>query len=110
MIQQLYKNYDIIYRYDRNKILPQVIKVGILPFFIENGVTKFKLMKPVSEDKRLGEPRFQIAKGTRRINVSGKWCDMRDDDLVYADESFHEPLIDTALREGMEEIGLKASN
>jgi hypothetical protein len=35
---------------------------------------------------------------------------MREDDLRYADESFHEPLITTALREGSEEIGLRPGN
>ena len=97
---------DLDYTYDH-----KVIKVGILPFIkLENTGFHIMVMKPFAEKEILGNPDFQIAKGTRRINVSGGWCDMREDDLIYADASFHEPLIETALREGNEEIGLKSHN
>lgn len=79
---------------------------------IRNGTqpTQMLFMKPCREAKHLGAPAFQIAKGTRRINVSGSWCDMREDDLRFADASFHEALLATALREGREEIGLLPEN
>jgi hypothetical protein len=67
-------------------------------------------MKPRAEAKHLGEPAFQLAKGTRRVYINEAWCDMREDDLIHADESFWEELSGTALREGHEEIGLKTSN
>jgi hypothetical protein len=108
-------NFNIVPLYDNSSAVPQVIKVGILPFTGLQGAGlqedfKILVMKPFAEKEILGTPQFQIAKGTRRINISGSWCDMRLDDLHYADESFHEPLIDTALREGNEEIGLRAHN
>lgn len=91
----------------------QVTKVGIVPFIPheDEGKWRFMLMKPIPEIGHPGEaPEFQIAKGTRRINMGNGWCDMRDDDLINADPVFYENLIDTALREGHEEIGLKRSN
>src|SRR5579871_4649876 len=97
-------NFEIIRLFGENDSAPQVIKVGILPFIhLEGGRLSMMVMKPFAEKEVLGTPQFQIAKGTRQINISGSWCDMREDDLRYADESFHEPLIDTALREGHEE-------
>jgi 8-oxo-dGTP pyrophosphatase MutT (NUDIX family) len=102
-------NFEVVPLYNKNISAPPVIKVGILPFIREDSL-KTMTMKPLAEKEVLGIPQFQIAKGTRQINISGSWCDMREDDLRYADESFHEPLIATALREGSEEIGLKSKN
>lgn len=93
--------------------LQQVTKVGIIPFIphVQEGQWKFMLMKPHAELGHPGAlPEFQIAKGTRRINMGDGWCDMRDDDLLNADPVFYENLIETALREGEEEIGLRRSN
>jgi hypothetical protein len=101
-------NFDVISLYDKTVALPAVTKVGIVPFILPS--MKIMVMKPKAEAKHLGEPSFQIAKGTRRIYINENWCDMREDDLRYADESFHETLIGTALREGQEEIGLKSTN
>ena len=101
---------QIIRLYDANKTVKQVIKVGIVPFIINDGKIQIMAMKPIAENEKLGKPQFQIAKGTRRININGNWCDMRADDLKFADESFYESLLDTALREGQEEIGLKPKN
>lgn len=91
----------------------QVTKVGIIPFIPhrDEAQWRFMLMKPHAELGHPGAaPEFQIAKGTRRINMGDGWCDMRDDDLINADPVFYENLIETALREGEEEIGLKRSN
>jgi hypothetical protein len=102
-------NFNVTQLYGKNKTPPQVTKIGILPF-ITGKPFKVLTMKPRTEAKHLGAPAFQIAKGTRRININEGWCDMREEDLRYADESFYETLIQTALREGEEEVGLKASN
>jgi len=96
--------------FSEHEVIPKVIKVGILPFMVTHNQIEILFMRPKAEREALGLPQFQIAKGTRRINISGQWCDMREDDLVYADESFHESLLDTAIREGHEEIGLRAEN
>jgi len=102
-------NFKVTQLYDKNKLVPQVTKIGILPFIADKPF-RIMVMKPRTEAKHLGPPAFQIAKGTRRININENWCDMREEDLRYADESFYETLIQTALREGEEEVGLKASN
>jgi hypothetical protein len=108
---------DSIFKKEVTRLYPDehipaaVTKVGILPFIIaSDGSLKILFMKPRAEAKKLGAPAFQIAKGTRRINVNGDWCDMREDDLIHADESFYESLLGTALREGQEEVGLQTSN
>jgi len=105
-------NLNVVRLYDQNNLPPEVTKVGILPFAVVPGSKKweFMVMKPREEAKHLGAPMFQLAKGTRRIHINDRWCDMREDDLRYADTSFFEPAADTALREGHEEIGLKQSN
>lgn len=110
MKNKLQTNFEIIRLHEAGSAPPPVIKVGILPFIKSVGGIKIMAMKPLAENEVLGKPQFQIAKGTRRINISGEWCDMRMDDLQYADESFHETLVATALREGNEEIGLKPEN
>ncbi|MEI7668667.1 MAG: NUDIX domain-containing protein [Pseudomonadota bacterium] len=107
-------NFEVIKIARENNPDAKVIKVGILPFFVEksgeNNEINIMVMRPIAEKEILGKPEFQLAKGTRKVNVSDSWCDMREDDLIFADESFHEPLIETALREGNEEIGLKTEN
>jgi 8-oxo-dGTP pyrophosphatase MutT (NUDIX family) len=107
-------NFEIIRLYDENEPPPPVTKVGILPFVVEGEgpllTVKMLLMKPRAEAKHLEEPAFQLAKGTRRIHINDGWCDMRADDLIYADPVFWESLVATALREGEEEVGLKPGN
>jgi hypothetical protein len=103
-------NFDIIPLMGENKLDTPVTKVGILPFMWIEQNLHILVMKPSAEAAYLGDPAFQIAKGTRRLHINDNWCDMREDDLRYADESFHESLLGTALREGEEEVGLKATN
>jgi 8-oxo-dGTP pyrophosphatase MutT (NUDIX family) len=80
-------------------------KAGILPFLpapsTENW--RFLFMKPVAARPGKGEPLFQLAKGTRMHLLNGKWQDIRDPAFVGAKL---EPLQETALREGVEELGL----
>lgn len=118
MSDKLQTNFDIIRLYDEKKPAVPVTKVGILPFIVEKersggrvtALIKLLAMKPSPKAKHMGDPSLQVAKGTRRVFINEEWHDMRDDDLRYADESFHEPLLATALREGEEEVGLKSSN
>lgn len=78
-------------------------KAGILPFLpaaaMENW--RFLLMQPVAQHPHLGPPKFQLAKGTRMERIAGVWQDIRGP--VTGEP---EPLIETALREGIEELGL----
>jgi hypothetical protein len=112
MADKFQPNFEVIRLYDEKAPPPHVTKVGILPFLPAAGELPWRVMamKPRGDAKHLGAPSFQLAKGTRRLFINERWCDMREDDLRYADPSFWEPLIDTALREGREEIGLKPSN
>jgi hypothetical protein len=59
-------------------------------------------MKPVSKQPELGEPEFQLCKGTRMFYENGVWQDMK----TTAEKDEMEDLSYTALREGVEELGL----
>jgi hypothetical protein len=80
-------------------------KAGILPVIGQ----EVMLMKPVAEHKHLKPPAWQIAKGTRMVQINGSWRDMRKSETLPAHAQL-EPLVCTALREGIEEIGLKLEN
>ncbi len=83
-------------------------KAGVVPFVRQEGFSFF-LMKPVSTSPDLGEPPFQICKGTRQYQLpDGSWQDIRDGAGQHAD--IKETLAATALREGIEELGLKLDN
>lgn len=79
----------------------RVVKAGILPFVRAEG--RFAVMKPVAKRPELGLPPFQIAKGTRMRREAGGWVDMREGEQA---DALSEPLAATALREGIEELGL----
>lgn len=91
--------------------LPQerYTKAGVLPFCYVDGVRQYYVMKPRAERPDLPPPEFQLCKGTRmqQGEGNGPWHDMRGDDI--ADE-LSETLVQTALREGMEELGLQLEN
>jgi hypothetical protein len=80
-------------------------KAGVVPYIHENGF-RFYVMKPRGMRPDLGEPPFQLCKGTRMYRVDGRWRDMRDE--VLGDEK--ETLAETALREGIEELGVRLEN
>lgn len=67
----------------------QIKKCGVLPYRIIEGCFEYYLFKPRGDKPELGDPGFQIPKGTRE-EMNGE----------------PEPLFVTALREGIEEIGL----
>jgi hypothetical protein len=84
-----------------------ISKAGIIPFIAST--QQIMLMKPVAEHKHLSPPSWQIAKGTRMVQINGTWRDMRKNESLPAHAQL-EPLVCTALREGIEEVGLKLEN
>lgn len=85
----------------------QILKSGLLP--ILPGSLEIMLMKPVAKHRHLTPPGWQIAKGTRMMQVDSDWKDMKKD---FADAGYEqiESLACTALREGMEEVGITLKN
>jgi 8-oxo-dGTP pyrophosphatase MutT (NUDIX family) len=82
-------------------------KAGVIPFQTDPLV--FYVMKPKGMIPGLGEPLFQLCKGTRQYHVPGVgWRDIRDE--VGKTAPRKEKLVETALREGVEELGLKLGN
>lgn len=78
-----------------------------MPFVRDEDGFRFYGMKPRSTAPELGIPPFQVCKGTRMHRVPGVgWCDMRQG--MHAADM--ETLIETALREGIEELGLELEN
>jgi len=83
------------------------LKAGVVPFLRESPYL-FYTMKPKSTISGLGEPPFQICKGTRMHNLPEHgWRDIKENKERINDQ---ETLIMTALREGIEELGLKMDN
>lgn len=92
-------------------------KAGLLPFFRDGaGKISFYVMKPHAMEKELEPPTFQICKGTRMVkytSVDGTtgWRDITSRDWHTPDIANHvETHIETAIREGIEEVGLKTTN
>lgn len=82
-------------------------KSGLVPYHTETG--EVLLMKPVAKHKDLNPPGWQIAKGTRMMQHGNHWHDMKKPSADF-DAEKAEPLACTALREGIEEAGLKLQN
>ena len=89
----------------------QVFKCGVLPYRIAaDGVYEYYLFEPVAKLPEKGPPGFQIAKGTREIfdPEAQDWVDYASSAQIdKSGEEYLEPLFVTAIREGIEEIGLK---
>lgn len=86
-------------------------KAGIVPF-IPDATTenwRFYVMRPIPKKPELGAPPLQLGKGTRMVQIGSKWKDIRKDQLPE-DATDIEPLAETALREGIEELGLHLDN
>lgn len=80
-------------------------KAGVVPFVRGGGAIRYYFMKPVAKNPDKARPDFQICKGTRMgLHAARGWIDLKDN-KEHAGE--REPLIVTALREGIEELGLK---
>lgn len=86
--------------------LPTMKKAGIVPFLPGESL-RYCVMTPVGNKPELGAPDFQLCKGTRMYRHENGWRDMRG---TIPENVELEPLAVTALREGMEELGLKLSN
>ena len=78
-------------------------KAGVVPF-IRGEEWRFLLMKPVAKHAHLKPPAFQLCKGTRMQKLAQGWKDVRDGMTVSGEL---ETLPTTALREGIEELGLR---
>lgn len=82
--------------------------------FIRRAGLDYYFMKPRAMHAELGEPEFQICKGTRMHYINGiGWCDMKEE-MSPTDnaesEDFRETMLETALREGREELGIDFQN
>jgi len=85
---------------------PEIRKAGIIPF-MPGKPPRYYVMTPVAAKPDLGLPDFQICKGTRMWKTESTWQDMRG---VVPEDAELESLAATALREGIEEVGLKLEN
>lgn len=82
----------------------RMFKAGIVPYIRRDGDYLFYTMKPVPKRPGLGAPLFQLCKGTRMYYTQEEgWRDLQE----HQEASQKEPLAATALREGIEELGLK---
>jgi hypothetical protein len=79
-------------------------KAGVVPFL--RNPYRYYLMKPVAKNPELGLPKFQLCKGTRMVKSGNTWKDMRDG----REAGVKETLAQTALREGIEELGINILN
>lgn len=83
-----------------------VTKAGIIPY-IEFGESKlYMAMRPLAKRPELGLPEFQLCKGTRMFFDGTEWHDMK----AGKTSGQLEQLAVTALREGVEELGLVVGN
>ncbi len=90
-----------------NKLLN---KAGLLPFVEDaQGSRRFLFMRPRAEHPELEPPRLQICKGTRMGKKTKGWCDVGKN-ASPGQYTEIEPLVVTALREGIEELGVILSN
>jgi hypothetical protein len=80
-------------------------KAGILPFLPDASIENWRIlvMKPVSTHPERGPPQFQLCKGTRMGMTRFGWRDIQTGPQGGAET---ESLAETALREGVEELGL----
>lgn len=77
-------------------------KAGLIPF-LPGTPARFLVMKPVPKHAHLPPPAFQLCKGTRMQQRSGAWRDLADNE---PHSGTPETLAETALREGIEELGI----
>lgn len=81
-------------------------KAGVLPFITEEKARLYLLMRPLARKPEAGPPPFQIAKGSRLAYVGGRWEDSKNDNTILNHPEARENIHVTALREGVEELGL----
>ncbi len=84
-------------------------KAGVIPFTRDAEGFRYYLMKPRGTQPELGEPPYQLCKGTRQYYTEGEgWRDIRERDDTSGAQK--ETMAQTALREGIEELGLVLDN
>lgn len=85
-----------------------ILKAGLLPYIKKQGQYFYYFMKPQAKNPALPAPPFQICKGTRmHYSTSAGWQDM---EYHHNYKDVIETLPQTALREAIEELGLKLQN
>jgi 8-oxo-dGTP pyrophosphatase MutT (NUDIX family) len=84
-----------------------VSRAGVVPFC--GSPRGFLFMTPRHKPGRT-RPKDQIAKGGRLVLHDGEWKDLRDRDAQALSGLTLEPVIETAMREGREELGLLPDN
>ena len=77
-------------------------KAGTIPY-ICGTQKRFLVMKPVAKHAHLPPPQYQLCKGTRMHKLETGWHDLADGQQP---SGIPETLLATALREGIEELGL----
>lgn len=99
---------DLFYENSRK---PGIFKAGVIPYDICDGRVVYYLMKPEAIRPELGDPGYQIGKGTREIYLDGEWqnYDPRKHKSKATAKTV-ESLYVNAIREGIEELGLVAQN
>lgn len=85
-------------------------KAGVLPFVREGGQRIYLLMRPLARKPEAGPPPFQIAKGSRLAYLGGRWLDSKEDSDILLRSDATESILITALREGVEELGLNLAH
>ncbi len=88
-----------------------IAKAGIIPFVCSdvNTPLRYYVLKPVPKRPDLGDPGYQLCKGTRLLYHNDSWKDMHEFKPV-PENAVQEPLIETAIREGIEELGIELEN
>jgi ADP-ribose pyrophosphatase YjhB (NUDIX family) len=82
-------------------------KAGLVPHMQTAQGLAYYVMKPAAKRPDFPPPQFQLCKGTRMAQAAdGKWHDIKEGATI----AHAEPLVQTALREGMEEVGLVLEN
>jgi 8-oxo-dGTP pyrophosphatase MutT (NUDIX family) len=94
-----------------------VHQVAFLPFCYVQSLRppsvddfRFFVLKPINRKPELGDPGFQICKGSRMAKLPGL-SDYEDTDLAnLPDGAELEPIMETGLREAIEELGMVLDN
>lgn len=84
-----------------------VNKAGLIPYVIEPQAILYLMHQPNASKPELGPPGWQICKGTRMRLEAGRWTDIRK---PAGHMESAESLQATALREAIEELGIKLEN
>ena len=85
-----------------------ITKAGVVPYICDDGEFYYYVMCPRAQRPELGDPLFQFGKGTRMYHSEVGWRDMRH--MASENPANKENLALTALREGIEELGLRLEN